>query len=136
MDVDTREFARGATGSWRTTGAQLIAVLHALAGAIGALGCLALLLGGERAYESLAFLGASLFVGAIGVGCLCRVDAARLFIAGEFALLTLGFVVAFLALVFDRFGCASLFVLIPLALSALGAMIFVSTDVRAWCRRS
>ena len=136
MEVDERAWSRTEVGgSWRVTGASVVAIFHVLLGAFGTFICVALLLGDSSVGEVLAALGASLFFAAVGIACLCRFDTARLFIAGEFAVLTLASILLFLALLIERIGCAAVFALIPAALAALGASMFVSTDVRTWCRR-
>ena len=121
--------------TWRTTFASLTAVLQTIGGGLSALIGVTTLLDGDRSYVPLTMLGASLFIAAVGIAYLCRVDAARLFLAGECAVIVLASIVVLLGLAVERTGCASAVLLVPAALGALGATVFVSADVRAWCRR-
>jgi hypothetical protein len=121
--------------SWRVNLAWMGALLQALGGVGTALVAIALLLSGTRADEGLLLLGAALFTAAVAIAYLVRVDMARLFMAGECALIAVASCCGFLGLLIERFGCFALLCILPAALGAVGASLYVSADVRTWCRR-
>jgi hypothetical protein len=115
--------------------AKFYAALQAVGGCLGGLFSLVVFSSRAAPYEGLLLLGCAVFVTAVAIGYLCRVNAARLFLAGEFVMGTLALAIGLLVTVTTADGCLIVVLAITLGFAVLGAFAYVSKGSREYCGR-
>ncbi len=112
--------------------AKLYAVLQIVVGSFMLLACLPSL---DHGPEGWTGVGCSLFLVSVSVAYLCGVNAARLFLAGEFVIASLLMIVAAIYVLVTRGAGPAIVVAACFFFSCIGAFAFVSQGSRDSCRR-
>ncbi len=88
-----------------------------------------------RDREGWTVIGCSLFCMSVSLAYLCRVNSARIFLAGEFVIASLGMMVAAVYVLASAGTGPALMVTTALFFAGLGAFAYVSKGAREYCRR-
>ncbi len=113
--------------------AIFLATLQILAAGITGIVMLLYLSTSGLDYGTLMGVGVAAFETAVAVAFLCRVDTARVFLAGQYAILGLVSVALVIIGVAVRGPALGFAALVPLLVSIAGALSFVSIAVRRRC---
>jgi hypothetical protein len=84
-------------------------------------------------YEILLSLGCAAFESAAGVAYLCRSNVARLFLAGQFVVITIASALVGLVGVFVSGWLLLIAMAVPIAVGIAGSLAFVSVHTRQRC---
>ncbi|MBI2930705.1 MAG: hypothetical protein HYY16_03560 [Planctomycetes bacterium] len=115
--------------------ARVLALLQAVVGVIFAFfGSIALLAAPpHHRYFALLYLVCAVAMATFGVAFLLRRSWARLFLAGMYALMALGFGYLTVTLQLADRSALAFLAFLAFAMTAWAAFTFISPEVRAWC---